>query len=54
MIRNSKGLVIGEKGVDKRSLIYNRQGHKRIQIKRVKKQGVGYNHDKYLATTDRL
>jgi RNase P/RNase MRP subunit POP5 len=38
MVKNSMSLVLGEKGVDKRNVLYNRQGHKRIQIKKVNKQ----------------
>ena len=37
MIANSIGLVVGEQGIDRRNLVYNRRGHKQIQIKRVSK-----------------
>lgn len=46
MIRNSMGLILGEKGVDKRSVMYNRQGHKKIQIKRVKRMGDKYEKER--------
>lgn len=46
MVRNSMGLVLGEKGVDKRSIHYNRLGHKRIQIKKVKKMNEKYDKER--------
>lgn len=35
MIRLGMGLVLVEEGLDRRHLLYNRKGHKKIQIKRV-------------------
>ena len=35
MVVNSMKMVLIEKNVDRRSVLYNRKGHKGIQIKRV-------------------
>jgi len=43
-------LVIGEKGLDRRNVLYNRRGHKEIQIKRVKGPSVKVDREKMLKT----
>ena len=35
MISNTMRLILAEKDLDRRHLLYNRQGHKRNQIKNV-------------------
>lgn len=54
MVRNSMGLVVGERGVDKRSVLYNRQGHKRIQIKRVKRPMEKYDQQRVKTAWDKV
>lgn len=51
LVANSMGLVLGEKGLDRRSYLYNRQGHKRIQIKKIKKMSEKYDKEKAKTTT---
>ena len=38
MIKFSMGLVLREKNIDRQHVLYNRRGHKSVQIKRVKKE----------------
>jgi len=46
MVKNSMGLVLGEKGVDRRSVHYNKRGHKKIQIKQVNCKSIRMNWEK--------
>jgi hypothetical protein len=54
MVRNAMGLVVGERGVDKRSVLYNRQGHKWIQIKRLNRTAPGYDRQRARTASDKL
>lgn len=51
LVVNSMGLVLGEKGLDRRSYLYNRQGHKKIQIKKIKKMSEKYDKEKAKTTS---
>lgn len=51
LVVNSMGLVLGEKGLDRRSYLYNRQGHKKIQIKKIKKMGEKYDKERAKAAS---
>ena len=46
MIKMSMGMVLSEKGVDRKHLLYNRKGHRSIQIRRVRKQRVKFDESK--------
>jgi hypothetical protein len=54
MVRNSMALVVGERGVDKRSALYNRQGHKWIQIKRVKRTPLQFDRQRVATASEKL
>ena len=54
MVRNSMGLILGEKGSDRRSLLYNRQGHKWIQIKRVRRVNKKFDRERMRSADEKI
>jgi hypothetical protein len=42
------GLVLGEKDLDRRSILYNKKGHKDIQIKRARRKKTQFDYEKML------
>ena len=54
MIKMSMGLVIAEKGVDRRHLLYNRKGHKSIQIKQINKKKIKLDYEEMKLVDARL
>lgn len=48
------GLIISEKGLDRKNILYNRKGHKSIQIKRVRKLKIKFNREKMLRTDGKI
>jgi len=46
MIKMSMGLILGLKNVDRRAVLYNKRGHKDIQIKRVRRKTIKFDEDK--------
>ena len=54
MLKMSMGLIVCEKGLDRRSVLYNKKGHKKIQIKRVRKIKINYNEEKASLAKDKI
>jgi hypothetical protein len=54
MVRNSMGLILAEKGMDRRSFLYNRQGHKWIQIKRVKRVHTDFDRERMRKADEKI
>ena len=54
MPKMSMGLIIGEKGQDRRHILYNKKGHRGIQIKRVRKPSIPYNKNRTEVVDSRI
>ena len=50
----SMGLVISDKGVDRRNILYNKKGHRSIQIKRVRKPAMPFDRNRTEVVDNRI
>lgn len=54
MIRVGMGLVLSQQGIDRRHLLYNKKGHKQIQIKRVASTSHKVDWDRVNLASDKI